>query len=248
MSKEENRIHSETFKIHTYEVDPVNRLTVDSLCQFIQEAAANHADLLGFGVNYLLQNNRTWVLSRLSVEIDRAIKLGDTVRINTWPSGNEKFFFIRDFTVELETGEKIGRGKSYWLFIDTEKRRPIPPSKGEIVFDFSRLPSGFEKTIEKLPQLKDFPPPVQTFNVRYGDLDLNNHVNNIAYIRWALEGITPEFRRSRFAYAIEINFLAEAVHGDSVSLFMNPVSDEEFLHYLFKGETEVCRVRTLWKK
>ena len=64
------RIYEESFKIHTYEVDLHNRLTIQSLCQFLQEAASNHASLLGFGVDYLLGNSRTWFLSRLAVEIE----------------------------------------------------------------------------------------------------------------------------------------------------------------------------------
>ncbi len=244
---EEKRIHSESFKVHTYEVDPHNILTIDSLCQYIQEAASNHADILGFGVNFLLSNNRTWVLSRLAVQIGRKIKLGDTILIKTWPSGSKKFFFTRDFIIESDKGEILGSGASYWLFIDTEKRRPVPPSRGEIVFDFKELPAGYDKPLEKLQPLDTFPSPDYSFSIRYGDLDLNNHVNNIAYIRWALEGIEPEFRELHYTSSIEINFIAEAVYGEKVSLSTAPVSDKEFLHYLFKGETEICRVRTRWK-
>ena len=248
MNMEGKRIHTESFKVHTYEVDPHNILTIDSLCQFIQEAASNHADTLGFGVNYLLSNNRTWVLSRLSVKIDRKITLGDTIHLKTWPSGSEKFFFTRDFIIESNTGNELGRGASYWLFIDTEKRRPVPPSRGEIVFDFKELPSGIDKPLEKLPQIDSISSPELSFTVRYGDLDLNNHVNNIAYIRWALEGIDPEFRKLHYASSIDINFIAEAVYGEKVSLSTNAVSGKAFLHYLFKGETEICRLRTSWKE
>ena len=90
-------VYKEIFKIHTYEVDIHNRLTIQALAQFLQEAASNHAALLGFGVEYLLKNNRTWVLSRLAIEIHNLISLGETITIKTWPADTEKLFFYQRF-------------------------------------------------------------------------------------------------------------------------------------------------------
>lgn len=131
MKEKSAKIYMENFKVHTYEVDPAGILTMDSLCQFVQEAASSHADKLGFGVEYLLGNRRTWVLSRLAVETYRPVKLGETLQITTWPSGSEKLFYIRDFVIQTDSGEDIGKGQSYWLFIDTEKegRYLLPEEK-----------------------------------------------------------------------------------------------------------------------
>ena len=91
------QVYKESFKVHTYEVDLHNRLTIQALAQFLQEAATNHAALLGFGVEYLLKNNRIWVLSRLAIEIHNLISLGETITIKTWPADTEKLFFYQRF-------------------------------------------------------------------------------------------------------------------------------------------------------
>lgn len=240
------KVYKESFKVHTYEVDTHNRLTIQALAQFLQESASNHAALLGFGVEFLLKNNRTWVLSRLAVEINEFIPLGETITIKTWPAATEKLFYIRDFVISNSKGKIIGSATSYWIFIDTEKGRPVHPSKNEIAFDYENIERGFNRLLSKLPPI-DKMDPLKSFHVRYSDLDLNNHVNNIKYIEWGMEGIEPGYRKSHIPYSLEINFLSEAKYSDIVDLSMEKNSSKDFLHSLFIKNSEICRVRSIWK-
>ena len=245
-NESEPKVYRENFKIHTYEVDTHNRLTIQALAQFLQESASNHAALLGFGVEFLLKNNRTWVLSRLAIEIDNSISLGEIITVKTWPAATEKLFFIRDFEILNSNEEIIGSATSYWIFIDTEKGRPVHPSKNEIVFDYENIERGFNRSLTKLPSI-DKMHSLKSFHVRYSDLDLNNHVNNIKYIEWGMEGIDPDFRKNNIPLALEINFLAEAKYDDKVELSMKNNQSEGFLHTLFIDDTEICRIRSVWK-
>ncbi|MCD6395960.1 MAG: hypothetical protein J7L71_00335 [Spirochaetaceae bacterium] len=240
------KVYGESFKVHTYEVDTHNRLTIQALAQFLQESASNHAALLGFGVEFLLGNNRTWVLSRLAVEIKEFIPLGETITIKTWPAATEKLFFIRDFEISNSNGKIIGSATSYWIFIDTEKGRPVHPSKNEIVFDYENIKRGFTRSLTKLPSMNKML-PLKSFHVRYSDLDLNNHVNNIKYIEWGMEGIDPEYKRAHMPFTLEINFLAEAKYSDLVDLSMEERLSENFLHSLYIANKEICRIKSGWK-
>ena len=241
------KVYKESFKIHTYEVDIHNRLTIQALAQFLQEAASNHAALLGFGVEYLLKNNRTWILSRLAVNIEESISLGETITIKTWPADTEKLFFIRDFEISDSKGRLIGSATSYWIFIDTEKGRPIHPSKNEIIFDYENIERGFSRPLIKLPAIENML-SLKSFHVRYSDLDLNNHVNNIKYIEWGMEGIDPDYRKNNIPFLLEINFLSEAKYSDEVDLSMEKRSSGDFLHSLFIDDTEICRIQSVWKE
>lgn len=240
------KVYNESFKVHTYEVDIHNRLTIQALAQFLQESATNHAALLGFGVEYLLKNNRTWVLSRLAIEIEEFIPLGDIITVKTWPANTEKLFFIRDFEITNSKGKIIGSAASYWIFIDTEKGRPVHPSKNEIVFDYENIERGFNRTLGKLPPT-EISIPAMMFHVRYSDLDLNNHVNNIKYIEWGMEGIDPDYRKNNIPYLLEINFLSEAKYSDKVGLSMEKGQSDDFKHALFIDNNEICRIKSVWK-
>ena len=245
-SKSPLKVYKENFKVHTYEVDIHNRLTIQALAQFLQEAASNHAALLGLGVEYLLKNNRTWVLSRLAVEIEDLISLGEVITIKTWPADTEKLFFIRDFEIKNSSGKIIGTATSYWVFIDTEKGRPVHPSKNEVTFDYKDIQRGFKRPLTKLPPLENSLPS-KSFHVRYSDLDLNNHVNNIKYIEWGMEGIDPDYRKAHIPFSLEINFLSEAKYSNMVELSMGKDHPGDFQHTLFIDNTEICRIRSDWR-
>jgi len=240
------KVYEENFKVHTYEVDIHNRLTVQALAQFLQESASNHAALLGFGVEYLLGNNRTWVLSRLAIEIEKFIPLGETITIKTWPAATEKLFFIRDFEITNSKGSIIGSATSYWIFIDTKNSRPVHPSKKEIVFDYENIERGFNRALSKLPSQENMEHS-RSFHVRYSDLDLNNHVNNIKYIEWGMEGIDPEYKKKHIPFKLEINFLSEVKYNYIVELSMRKDSSENFDHSLYIDNNEICRIKSGWK-
>lgn len=159
--------------------------------------------------------------------------------------GNGKILFIRDFLIESSSGKIIGNAASYWIFLDTEKMRPVHPSKGEIVFNFGELPKSFEHSPDKLPALEN-PESSLSFHVRYSDLDLNNHVNNITYIEWVMEGIDHNYRRTNIPVSLEINFLSEAKYGDTVELSKEDIGAGQFMHSLLNGNTEICRAKTIW--
>jgi len=238
-------IYTEDFKIHTYEVDMHNRLTVQALCQFLQEAASSHANSLGFGVEFFLKNRRTWVLSRLGVDMKEPVPLGSSVTIKTWPSGVKKLFFIRDFIIENGEGREIGSASSYWIFLDTENMRPIPPSKNEITFNYDDLPVSSDRLLNKIPSIEN-PSFAGSFNVRYSDLDLNNHVNNITYIQWAMEGIEPQYKRNHWITSLNVTFLSEVKYGQQIQLEREKSDDFTFLHSMKVQERDVCRIKTRW--
>ena len=68
MSKTENT-YIEKFKIRSYEVDITGRATVQTISNFLQEIAGNHAGRLGVSVDKLLAKKLTWVLSRLHLQM-----------------------------------------------------------------------------------------------------------------------------------------------------------------------------------
>jgi len=73
--------HTESFPIRAYECDPHGRLLPRTLCLLLQETAAAHALELGVAVETLLDRGVAWVLSQLSVTVDRWPVAGETLLI-----------------------------------------------------------------------------------------------------------------------------------------------------------------------
>ncbi|MFX4944882.1 acyl-ACP thioesterase domain-containing protein, partial [Acinetobacter baumannii] len=86
----QSQIFKEVFKIRSYQVGPSGLVTPQSLLRFLQEAAANHAEILRVGGEELVEQDLMWVLSRLRLKMHRTPKWHDDITVETWPSKRTK--------------------------------------------------------------------------------------------------------------------------------------------------------------
>lgn len=208
-------VWNEAFRVRAYEVDPTGFASIQTLCNFLQEAAGNHARALGVSVEQLSGENLTWVLSRLHVEISAYPRWRDTVQVETWPSGIDGLYGTREFRVLSGGDQPIALGTSAWLVFDMARRRPVrmPEFVNEII-----APDRPRAIDDPFPRLH---PPERVdhrrrFTVRYSDLDVNQHVNNVRYIEWAVETLPLDIIESHRLTSIQVAFRAETSYGDTV--------------------------------
>ena len=50
--------------------------------------------------------------------------------------------------------------------------------------------------------------------VVHSDIDMNHHVNNANYIRWALDAVSEKFRQTHRLTDVSVNFIAQAKISD----------------------------------
>lgn len=92
-------------------------------------AADYHSSDRGYGMHFLNSINRTWVLSRLVIEMDELPSMYDKFNVETWVDGVIRSFTSRNFKVVGTDGRVFGYGKSIWAMIDTESRQPTEVQK-----------------------------------------------------------------------------------------------------------------------
>lgn len=241
----------ETFRVRSYEADPVGTASIQSICNYLQEAASNHAAELGVSIEHLSEENLIWMLARLRVEIDAYPGWRDEVTVETWPSGSDRLYATRDFLIHGPDG-LLGRGTSAWLLVDAGRRRPV-----RLPELFSRIETlDRERALEDLPEkLPDPPETAETVSacVRFSDQDLIGHINNVLYVDWSVESVPV--RETHAVREIEIQFRAEARYGDEVvvqSGRLNASGDGAsdlavYLHRIASADRELARVRTTWR-
>jgi len=239
-------VWEDSYRIHSYEVDPKGCVTLPMLCQFMQESAWNHAQHLGVGYSHLIEKNLLWVLARQLVAINSFPHWGETIRVQTWPTGKDRLFCYRDFRLLNERNHPFGTATTAWFVIDIMKRKPQrTDSYFDVVIEdaehvFSRKPAKIE--------------PLNTtdrhrlVSVGYRDLDINEHVNNVRYVEWILESFSFEFQKQHRVQEIEINYLSEARCDDAIMICCENKNTFSFLHSLIRDNdgTELCRARTEW--
>lgn len=242
-------IWRETYAVRSYEVQPDGFATMQTICNFLQEAASNHATALNLSVEQLAERSVTWVLGRLRVQMDGYPQWREKVHVDTWPSGEHGLSAHREFVIRDEGGDEIGRGTSAWLLIDLTRRRPM------------RMPDYV-----KALRLPDRPAPLPggwrrlaaphdgeetTFRVRYSDLDVNQHVNNVCYVDWAVEAVPEAVMQEYEVREMEIHFRAETGTGATVRSRAARVPDAEgqhFRHRLYRAgdAQDVALAYTVW--
>jgi len=242
---------TEEFIVRSYEMDPWQRARVPVLANWLQEAAGNHADALGWSVEALQREGRTWMLRRLHVELSAWPRWRERVRIVTWPSSAGPVQATRDFELfRAETGERIGVATSAWVVVDMERRRPVRippdvrnhplPERPRALEDPFRgeLPAGGEGGTEL------------RFRLRRGEIDVNLHANQTAYVAWAVEAVPEETWRELRPLGLEIAFLAEARFPAEIVSRCAPAGggDGVLLHRLTAAGDgrELARLRTRW--
>ncbi|HET9599430.1 MAG TPA: acyl-ACP thioesterase domain-containing protein [Anaeromyxobacteraceae bacterium] len=226
------------------DLDGEGELPLPALAGALESVAAEHAAALGCGMDRLLARGLGWVMMRQRLEALAPLFAGDALEIATWPSGVERLVVSREFEV-ARAGEVVARASTAWLVLDLAARRPVRPAA---VLDASlreRLPA-LAPMAERLPE----PGPSATaarLEVRPGDIDANAHVNNGAYLRWALDATPPGVRRARRASAVEAHYLAEAVLGDVVLVRSGAAGDGLAHETVREADGKVlARLATAW--
>jgi acyl-ACP thioesterase len=230
--------------IRSYDVDPSCAARLPVFCRFMQEAAYLHAEHLGVGHSHLSPVNMGWVLCRMRIEVDHLPRWGENVRLRTWPSGRDRLFYYRDFEISDGKGERVLRASTAWFVIDTERRERLLPDWWRTA-EYPFGPGVFDSKPGRLKSCGCNGD--RRIEVNYGDLDQNGHVSNIRYIEWILNRLPLEFHQSHAIWALEANYLAEAVCGHTVSIGESRVDGLTFDHGILSGNTELFRARTFWR-
>lgn len=238
------------FQIRSYEIDAKGKIKISALLNYLQEAASQHAARLGASVLDLFPKNLTWMLSRYHVIIFNYPSWNQTITIHTWPSAKEGLFALREFELLDQNNERCAIATSSWMLLDFKKKQPVRPQ--------DHLPH-FEHRTERI--IKDnfdpMPGPEQTdielpFRVHMSDLDLNQHVNHVSYIEWALETVPAEVLIKYQPMELEISFRGEAFYGDRIfsrTQIINNDSPASFVHQIVseKNGKELTRLKSTWQ-
>lgn len=209
-------VHEATFRIKTYECCSNGKVKIASLMQYLQEAAAVHAEALGFGFERLSQMNGYWVLSNFRMDMTRLPAWGDELMIRTWPSGFNRVSATREFVGKDRDDRELFRAGSEWMILDKLKNRP--KNLFRLHLD---LPKDEEKALsEELIRLERHEnyQMVDHLCVPYSSIDLNGHVNNTEYVRWGFDALRKAFGLEGDVRRVQINYRSEIFEGDELDL------------------------------
>ncbi len=237
------------FSVHSYEADFKGRATITAIMQFMQETAWQHAEKLGLGYKSLLTKNMIWVLSRLRLQMDYFPRWQENLSVETWPSGMDNLFCYRDHRIYDQDGSPCGKATSTWLVIDIGSRRPQRVSSYLGDTKFEKIMENFSEYAEKLKKVEN--PEHSTENqIRYSDIDVHAHLNNVKYIEFIMNSYPIDFIKNNDPAEMVINFLNEAEGGEKITINRSDLGNNEFLHNITRASdnAEMSRIKMKWRK
>ncbi|WIA17235.1 hypothetical protein OEZ85_014109 [Tetradesmus obliquus] len=259
---EDCTVFIEEFRIRGNEAGPDQRANIITIANLLQEVGGNHGVAMwgransGFaampGMDHLI-----FVATRMQIRMEAYPKWGDLVRLETYFAEDGRLTTRRDWRISnADTGEYLGAATSTWVTINAESRRlaKIPEAVKQRFLQLAPSPPRCaiptSDTRRKLPEFV-WPPQLTAPSQlgRRSDMDPNGHINNVAYLAWAMEVIPDHVYQQYQLSEVEMDFKAECTAGDQIECFGMPLTDcassngstQQFLHLLRKGgsNTEV---------
>lgn len=251
-----------TFKVEQYQCNVRKMLRFSFLVNMMLSSADYHSSERGFGTDYLNAHGKTWVLSRLAVEMMRIPSRHEIIAVETWVEKVHPLFTNRNFRMTVDsTGEVLGWGRSVWAMIDTTTRHPenLLEVKNGTIMEFVVEPDSpdfLEVPISKpvRVQMEDISMAreVPTF---FSDVDFNGHINSMRYVDHILDTFPLSWHRENNIKRLDIAYVAEGRPEVPIRIYRNAPSfneAESSTDYGFKilqllpensEETEACRLR-----
>ena len=209
-------VAEERITIRSYECGAGGRIKIASLMQHLQEAAALHAEQLGFGREKMDRLDGYWVLSNVRLEIAEQPKWNQQVTIRTWPSGYSRSIASREFIGIDRNGRELFRAGSEWMVLDKHRGRP----KNLFHLDLVLPKTGTKALQGELDRLEPQQGGIAVDRLRVGRsaIDLNGHVNNTEYIRWGMDALSRQFKLGDEICCVHATYLSEVFEADELDL------------------------------
>ncbi len=211
-------IHEYKMNVRFLDVDKDNFLTTKGFITYLQEAAGNHSDCLGYGLTDTEKYNLSWIISNWKLKIFDRPKSGTALTIKTWARNLVRFYSYRDFEVYDDNNKLLAIASSKWILINT-KTKSVTRIPDDMINSY--LPEDFSVFDEALNekykgQISDI---CYEYQIQRRDIDTNNHVNNLFYLDFALEALPENIYSNINFNNVEILYKKEILYKDKIKCF-----------------------------
>lgn len=179
--------HISSFKVRHYECDAYGHVNNANYLRYMQEAAFDASEAVGFGYERYQSLGLLWLAYETDIEYLLPLRYGDTVEIKTWVADWRRVRSLRMYEFTKQgTGELVARASTDWVLLDAQTLMPTTITP-EMVAAYS----GGEDVPPAAPRSRtpDAPPPppgvvTQRRRVEWRDVDPAQHVNNANYVNY----------------------------------------------------------------
>jgi medium-chain acyl-[acyl-carrier-protein] hydrolase len=243
-------IKEKEYFIHYYDTNQKLKLSISSLMNFFEDLAFLQSEDREIGMDYYAQKNVAWLLHQFEIRIKEYPKFKDKVVLRTIPTSFLRFYAHRSFDMFNESDDIIISADTIWIFVDMITRKP--KSVTEDLYKGYCITPG-KNVLPKLAEPRklttiDFE---KEFRIRFSDIDVNKHVNNVSYVLWALEALPEELLQQKDIELVRIIFRKELIYGSKIKSCVQVLNEEGSaitLHSIVDNEgRDACNIEFHWR-
>lgn len=228
-------VFQKQFDICYSHLDPLRRVKLTALLDFLQDVATAHSDSLGLTLENMRRDGAFWVLVSFDITLHALPQIDDRITVETWSSGIKTIYGYRNFRMLNMNGDILLEASSVWVYMGWDTMRPlrVPPEKAALF-----APQSSAAPLRKLnlphPQCET---PALTYRVMRHDIDTNQHMNNVKYLELALETL-PKPLWERIPCRIELQFLHAVTYGNPLEIFLETADNSALCSICPQESTE----------
>lgn len=200
-----------TGKVRFSECDERGVLTIPGIVNYFQDCSSMQSETIGHGISYLMERKRAWILNSWHIILKRRPNIGEEIEVSTWATGFRGVFGPRNFMMKTKAGEVLAYANSLWVYMNTEKGRPMKPEPEEIAA-YEVEPALEMEQVDRKIQSDLETMEVGTYEVRRSQIDTNHHMNNGQYLAVALETMEDQ----DWIREIRVEYKKSAMLGDKL--------------------------------
>ena len=208
-------IYVKEYEVSPVAVDAYGRLKASRMLAFLQDVAGGHSAILGTSQKELTDKNLFWAVIRHRVQITRAPRSGEKLRLETWPMPTTRTAYPRSTIAYDEQGNECFRSISLGILMDANTRAMVLPGKSGV--EVGGMLRGCELQAPGSLIPRDMG-KVEKRIVRYTDLDINGHMNNTRYLDWVEDLLPAQFHQQHEIREFTLCYMSEVTEKEEVSL------------------------------
>lgn len=222
-----------TYHVEPQALDFTSRLKSPALIMSALNAAGADAHTKGFDYVDMEQDDLTWVLGRMAIEVDFRPKQYTDYRIETWISGFNRILSTRNFRIYDNEGKQFATMTSQWAMLNVKTRTSVDLNH---TADFHALYMVDDPAPCDAPcRLRGLQSEqYNTHIVRYSDIDFNRHFNTVRYLELIFDRLPIEAIAEDRPFRLDVHFLHESRLGDTLRI----AGEEQENGFQFEISTE----------
>ena len=226
-------IYSNNYKIGLEDIGINYEASNKALLKIMEDVACLHSASVGYGVFEIETKKRVWMLLDWKIKIIKRPKYNDEIKAETWSRKIERLYAYRDFQLKDKEGNIIAIGTSRWIFVDTDRRRPVRLTEDiAILYESEFDKNVFEEEMEDI-KCEDYLFKKEYY-IQRRDIDLNEHMHNLSYLDMAYEILPEDIYKNKIFDNVRIIYKKEIIYGERVECYYT----EENNKYIITAKSE----------